>query len=146
MATGHLASTLLMGAFAVAVVTWVVLGRKWYRYARPADLGFGPDESDATSSLSWFVSQPAVWMGAFFVLALALVGGVVAFVSSPTGGLSLGPTVIGGMAVLVVGYLLVGTYVSAARRGHPRSLAAAETVSVGGALFLLAVVAQLLAA
>ncbi|MDG5774832.1 hypothetical protein VB773_15220 [Haloarculaceae archaeon H-GB2-1] len=142
MATGHLASTFLMGALVVVLVTWAVTGRAWRTYAPTLERA-GDDAHPTGGTVSWLVSQPVVWMGGFVALALLLVGGVVAFLSTPSAGLSLGVTVIGAMALLVVAYLLVGVYISATRRGHPRSLAAAETVSVGGALFLLAVVAQL---
>ncbi|WP_276276451.1 hypothetical protein [Haloarcula regularis] len=48
----------------------------------------------------------------------------------------------GGM--VLVGYLLFGVYISAKRRGHPSSLAAAESATVAGTLFLVAITVRLL--
>jgi hypothetical protein len=87
-----------------------------------------------------------VWVAAFAVLVVGLLVGVVASISGP-----VETQAIAGVAVAVVGgaglcgYLLFGVYLSATRRGHPRSLAVAESATVAGVLFLIAVSLQLLA-
>ena len=142
--TSYLASSLLMGTLAVLVLVALVRSRRWYRYSpRPdgeAGVAWAPD-GDAGPPL---LERPEAWIAAFFGLALLAVGGVFAFVTSPAApdGLLSVPVLV--LAGLLLGpYLLLGVYTAAKGRGHPSSVAAAETATVLGALFLVAVTLQL---
>jgi hypothetical protein len=146
MTTAYLASTALMGLLVVAVVAWMVRGHGWYQYSPRASTS---GRSSATDREGWFeayADRPLVWVAGFAVLVVGLLVGVVASISGPIETQS-----IAGLAVAVVGgaglcgYLLFGVYLSATRRGHPRSLAVAESATVAGVLFLIAVSLQLLA-
>ncbi|MUV49245.1 MULTISPECIES: hypothetical protein [Haloarcula] len=147
MSTTYLASMALMGALVVAVVTWMVRGRGWYHYSPGSSTSGRSPTSDRESRFETYADQPMVWVGAFAVLVVGLLVGVVASISGPVETQS-----IAGLAVAVVGgaglcgYLLFGVYLSATRRGHPRSLAVAESATVAGVLFLIAVGFQLVGA
>ncbi|RKS81537.1 hypothetical protein BDK61_0825 [Haloarcula quadrata] len=147
MTTTYLASMALMGALVVAVVTWMVRGRGWYHYSPGSSTSGRSPTSDRESHFETYADQPMVWVGAFAVLVVGLLVGVVASISGPVETQS-----IAGLAVAVVGgaglcgYLLFGVYLSATRRGHPRSLAVAESATVAGVLFLIAVGFQLVGA
>jgi len=146
MSTAYLASTALMGLLAVAVVAWMVRGHGWYQYSPRASTSGRSPATDRESRFEAYADQPLVWVAGFAVLVVGLLVGVVASISGPIETQS-----IAGLAVAVVGgaalsgYLLFGVYLSATRRGHPRSLAVAESATVAGVLFLIAVSFQLLA-
>ena len=147
MATAYLASTALMGVFVVAVLVWIGRVRGWYRYS-PAvtSVGWSPGV-DRGNSLDRLVTQPVVWILSFFLLVIGFAVGVVASISGPASTQSMaGMAVALGGGALLIGYLLYGVYFAAKQRGHPRSLAVAESMTVGGVLFLIAVTAQLLMA
>lgn len=142
MTTAYLASTALMGLFAVAVVVWMARGHGWYRYTptSPSDGG-----SSAAGRGDRLADRPMTWVVAFTVLVVGFVGGVVAAISGSTESQAvagLAVAIAGG--TVLVGYLLFGVYLSATRRGHPRSLAVAESATVAGLLFLVAITVQLL--
>jgi len=146
MSTAYLASTALMGVLAVAVVVWMMRGRGWYQYRPTESTGDWSPALDRTGRLEAMAGRPMTWVVAFAVLVVGFVLGVVAAISGPvesqaTAGLAV--AVAGGL--VLVGYLLFGVYLSATRRGHPRSLAVAESATVAGVLFLVAVSLQLLA-
>lgn len=145
MTTAYLASTALMGLFVVAVLMWMARSRGWYHYSPTVvSEGWSPGV-ERGSSVGRLASQPAVWIVSFIVLIIGFVVGVIAFISAPAGSGSMaGPAVALGGGLLVVGYLLYGVYYAAKQRGHPRSLAVAESATVAGVLFLLAITAQLL--
>jgi len=146
MATAYLASTALMGVLVMAVVAWMVRGRGWYQYSPGASTSARSPAGDLESRFETYADEPMVWVAAFAVLVVGLLIGVVASISGPVETQS-----IAGLAVAVVGgaglcgYLLFGVYLSATRRGHPRSLAVAESATVAGVLFLIAIGFQLLA-
>ncbi|MFY4812667.1 hypothetical protein ACOJIV_08255 [Haloarcula sp. AONF1] len=147
MSTTYLASMGLMGALVVAVVAWMVRVRGWYQYSPRASTSTRSTASDRESRFETYTDKPMVWVAAFAVLVVGLLVGVVASISGPVETQS-----IAGLAVAVVGgaglcgYLLFGVYLSATRRGHPRSLAVAESATVAGVLFLIAVGFQLVGA
>ena len=146
MTTTYLASTALMGVLVIAVVAWMVRGRRWYQYSPGASASTRSPVSGRESQSEALADQPMVWVAAFAVLVVGLLVGVVASISGPvetqaTAGLAV--AVVGGVGLC--GYLLFGVYLSATRRGHPRSLAVAESATVAGVLFLIAVSFQLLA-
>ena len=146
MATANPASTALMGALVVVVVAWMVRGRGWYQYSPGASTSERSPAGDVESRFETYADEPMVWVAAFAVLVVGLLIGVVASISGPIETQS-----IAGLAVAVVGgaglcgYLLFGVYLSATRRGHPRSLAVAESATVAGVLFLIAIGFQLVA-
>ncbi|WP_312616412.1 hypothetical protein [Haloarcula sp. 1CSR25-25] len=145
MSTAYLASTALMGVLVIAVVAWMVRGRRWYQYSPGASTSGWSPAGDRESRFE-YADRPLAWVAAFAVLVVGLLVGVVASISGPVETQS-----IAGLAVAVVGgaglcgYLLFGVYLSATRRGHPRSLAVAESATVAGVLFLIAISFQLLA-
>lgn len=142
MATALLVSTALMG-IAVVGILWLARQRGWYEYTPSAEgVALVPAEHGQvrTSGVS---DDPRVLAVAFALLVVGTVGGVVAYVTGPTARVGTLIALAGGG--LLVAYLLVGIYVLATGRGHPRSLAVAESATVAGALFLVAVAAQLLA-
>jgi len=75
---------------------------------------------------------------------LGAVGGVFAFVTNPNAPGELFSLPVPPSAASCWGYLLYGTYSAAKGRGHPSSIAAAETATLAGALFLVAVSSQLI--
>ena len=147
MTTAYLASTALMGVLVVAVVAWMVRGRGWYHYNPGASTSGWSPTNDRESRFETYADKPMAWVAAFAVLVVGLLIGVVASISGPvetqaTAGLAV--AVVGGAGLC--GYLLFGVYLSATRRGHPRSLAVAESATVAGVLFLIAVGFQLVGA
>ena len=141
----YIASTLLMGALAALVLIALVRSRHWYRYApqssREAGVGWSPDRETRPSLLA----RPSTWIVAFIAVIALAVGGVFAFVTNPAAPAGLfSPPVLAVGGLLVGSYLLIGFYYAAKERGHPSSLAAAETATVVGALFLVAVSVQLI--
>jgi len=147
MASPQITSMLVMGVLAVIVIAALARSRPWYSHQPGAT-----DDSETGWSPGGYESEsvPAgtgIWIGLFLVLAVGAVAGVAVFVSSSAApsGLLAGPIVI--VSALFVGiYLVLGVYVTAKARGHPSSMAAAETATVGGALFLIAVATQLVGA
>ncbi|SFR96720.1 hypothetical protein SAMN05216559_1693 [Halomicrobium zhouii] len=144
MSATLLTSALVMATLAVLVLVAIVRSRRWYHYA-PA-----PDEHGQVPALAGqqrppLLERPTTWIVGFLALMLGAVGGVFAFVTNPDapGELFSVPVLaVGGL--LLGGYLLYGTYSAAKGRGHPSSIAAAETATLAGGLFLLAVSAQLI--
>jgi len=129
-----LTSTALMGVVAVAV-GWLAWHRNWHHYS-PA----GTATRTGEQGRLW--DDPRALGVAFAVLVVAAVGGVVAYITGP--GPIVATAVAAGAAGLLVAYLLGGVYLLTTSRGHPRSLAVAESATVAGALFLIVVTLQLL--
>jgi len=127
-----LTSTFLMGV-AVVAVGWLAWHRGWADYS--------PTES-SVGEAGRLSEDPRALGVAFAVLVLAAVGGVVASLSGP--GPMVATAVVAGAGALLVAYLLGGVYLLTTSRGHPRSLAVAESATVAGTLFLVAVTLQLL--
>jgi hypothetical protein len=147
MAAVYLVSTALTAVLVVAVVAWMMNGRQWYHYSPPAQDAAGlPEPADAEEGgpVGRLASQPAVQLAGFALLVVAALVVPVVYISAPAGTQPMaGLAIAGGGGALVVGYLLYGVYVAASGRGHPRSLAVAESATVGGALFLVAIVVRL---
>jgi len=135
-----LVGTVVMGAFVLGVGTFVVRSRRWHHYTphyRPEEMPTRPG-----GAIAALAGQTWLWVATFLVLAVAIGGVALAFVVLPDGataGLALG--ILG--AVLIGAYIVLGVYVSAKNRGHPRSIAAAESAVTFGILFLIAVVGQI---
>lgn len=145
MSSTYLASTLLMGTLAVLVLVAVIRSRRWYHYSAEPDEGTQVGWAREGEGQPPLLERPTTWILGFFGLMLLAVGGVFAFVTNPDapGELMSMPVLAGGGA-LVGAYLLYGTYSAAKSRGHSSSIAAAETVTLAGGLFLVAVSAQLI--
>jgi len=147
MATAYLVSTALMAVLAVAVIAWLMNGPTWYHYSPPARDAAGlPEPADAEGSgpVGRLASRPAVQLAGFVALVLAVLVVPIVYIAAPSGSQPMAGTAIAvGGGGLVVGYLLYGVYVAASGRGHPRSLAVAESATVAGVLFLVAIVARL---
>lgn len=145
MSSTYLASTLLMGLLAVLVLVAVIRSRQWYHYSAEPDEGTQVGwarEGDTTPPL---LERPTTWILGFVGLMGLAVGGVFAFVTNPDAPAALLSTpVMAGGGALVGAYLLYGTYAAVKSRGHSRSIAAAETVTLAGGLFLVAVSTQLI--
>jgi len=146
MVAAFLVSTALMGLLVVGVVGWLAWRRGWHSYApSPRSVALVPAD-DGRAREAQLSDDPRVLAVAFAVLVVGAVGGVVAYISSPaTQQPMVGTLVALAGGGLLAGYLLYGVYAAANQRGHPRSLAVAESATVAGALFLVAVTAQLLA-
>lgn len=143
--TSFLASTVLMGALAVLILVAVLRSRRWYRYSPPSAGEAGPGWTPEGRPQSSVLARPTTWIAGFVLLALLAVGGVFAFVTNPDAPAELtSAPVLGVGGALVGSYLLAGVYYAAKERGHPSSIAAAETATVVGALFLVAVSLQLI--
>ncbi len=143
--TAYVASTLLMGTLVVLVLVAVLRSRRWYDYSPEPDADATADWAVEARERPPVLERPTTWVVGFLALMLAAVGGVFLFVTSasaPAGLLSPPVLAVGGL--LLGGYLLLGVYNAARGRGHPSSIAAAETATVFGALFLLGVASQLI--
>lgn len=148
MTTAFLTSTAVMGVVVLAVVAWMVRSRGWYHYSPSVTAGgwsAGVDRGSRLERLDRLSERPAVWAVAFVVLVLGFVGGIVAFISGSVETSAMaGAAIAAGAGLLLLAYLLFGVYLAATQRGHPRSLAVAESAVVAGALFLVAIVARLM--
>ncbi|WP_254273200.1 hypothetical protein [Haloarcula marina] len=145
MTTALLVSTALMGLLVVAVLGWIGASRGWYHYTPTADTLALATPADGETQLQRLSDDPMALTVAFALLVVGFVGGVVLYISGPAemqATMGIGIAVAGGL--VLVSYLLFGVYLSATRRGHASSLAAAESATVAGVLFLIAVTAQLL--
>ncbi|MFC7019824.1 MULTISPECIES: hypothetical protein [Haloarcula] len=145
MTTAYLASTGVMGLLVVGVLLWLGRARGWYQYSPAVSShGWSPGVQRA-STLDRLTGNTSAWVVAFTLLVVGFVVGGVAVISAPdgSGGLA-GPALAAGGGLVLVGYLLFGVYLSAKRRGHPSSLAAAESATVAGTLFLVAITVTLL--
>ena len=133
MVSAFLASSILM-AGVVLVVGWLAWHRGWADYAPAAGSPVG--EAGRLSE------DPRALGVAFAVLVVGAISGVVAYITGP--GPMVATAVVAGAGALLVAYLLSGVYLLTTSRGHPRSLAVAESATVAGVLFLVAVTLQLL--
>ncbi|MBX0288113.1 hypothetical protein EGH22_17415 [Halomicroarcula sp. F28] len=123
-----------MGVVVVAI-GWLAWHRGWADYS-PAESATRGGDTDSLWDDPWALAI------AFAVLVVGAVGGVVAYITDP--GPMVATAVVAGAGALLVAYLLGGVYLLTTSRGHPRSLAVAESATVAGTLFLVAVALQLL--
>jgi len=142
MTASYLVSTLLMGILAVFVLVAILRLRRWNSYSPAVGQADGLAAGRSRQPL-W--SRPAGWILGFVALTALAVGGVFVFVTDPDAPASLfSAPVLGAGGLLLVAYLLLGVYYGAKERGHSASIAAAETATVVGVLFLVAISAQLI--
>jgi len=145
MTTAYLASTVLMGVLAAVVVGWMLRSRGWYRYS-PSAAGSAPGTGSESgwARLDRAAGRPTTWAVAFLLLVAAAGAGLLAYIGGPVESQPLvGQLIAAGGGLLLVSYLLFGVYLAATRRGHPRSMAVAESAVVAGTLFLVGVTARL---
>lgn len=139
MAQTLLLSTLLTGAFVLAVALVAARWIDWRGYALNSPGGPG--------LVSRAADSPAAWIVGFLLLLAVFGGGAVAFVAGvglPEPAVNAVGLVLGVAAALVVSsYLFYGTYASARGRGRPTSVAVAEGTTLVGALFLLVIAVRL---
>ncbi len=132
MATVYLASMIVMGVLALGVGLWSARSRQWESYTPPS-------VDSAGGALSRLASDERTWIVSFVVLALGITGITLAVLGG-------GPTtmIYAVAGLLVVGFLVVGTYAAGRSVGHPHAHAVGEAVAAFGGVFLLAVVGYLL--
>lgn len=147
--TSPVVSTVVMGVILVATVAtlakygsprgeWITTHRRYVPGGVEGAVGRRPSLADNT----------AVWTAAFLVLvfgfgaaAVVLVGGFGVTVSE-----SLGTVVVALFGVVLTLYLGIGVYLAARSRGHPYSMAAAQSAAVLGLVALLAIALKLILA
>lgn len=136
--TAYLTSALLTGALLLAV--WVLVSRmeNWRSYEL-ATANLGRDRGSLADS-------PAAWTVGFVLMALVAGGGAVLLVSDASIGAAVGgwTTIAGVFGVLLLGYLLYGTYSSARHRGLHSAQAALLSAWLFGSLVLVVIAAKLL--
>ncbi|MFB6136392.1 MAG: hypothetical protein ABEJ04_06500 [Halobacteriaceae archaeon] len=142
MASELLVSTAVTGVLLLVVVGWTLAGRDWRRArvgtASPVGSSAASDVAGAVAGQSapsrrvWYA---VVLLGAAVVAAAGLIA---------ASGASDAALAVAGVALLVVGYSVVGVYVTARNLGHSTARATAEGLGTLGALLVLAVVVRLL--
>lgn len=136
--SAYLTSALLTGALLLAV--WVLVARmeNWRSYELTTPI---PDRDGRS-----LADSPAAWTAGFFLMVLVAGGGAVLLVSDAALAASVGGwTALAGIfGVLLLAYLLYGTYSSARHRGLHSAQAALLSLWLFGSLFLIAIAAKLL--
>lgn len=150
---------LLMGLFLVVSTVAVDRVRRGRRRAGRGDAGTTAIEPHAGGELpiegtrrAWhrvdrLARRPVVWNAVFVILALGLTGAAIVLVggfgeeTGLTGTIQLG--IIGLLAALLAGYLVLGTWFVVRRKGHPIAHAVGETMVVVGLLVIGIITAQL---
>lgn len=127
MVTTALAAPIVTGAALVLLTTWV--SRRAHRRSAPERLG---PEPTASTGIGSSLQSPRVW-GAIFV---ALVAAGVVGAAQVAGG--IGALLVPLVGVLVMGYVIVGTYAAVRARGGG---AASAVAAAGWSAGLLAVIA-----
>lgn len=139
----YLASTVLMAVFTVGIV---------FAMLRLGDLrGYSVDREDSTEGLeafgerlTSFGSNQTVWMVVFFALVVVFGGAVWALLSGAVSPSMGAAGVVGGaLALVLVGYVLFGSYRMV--KTHGRSTAEAVGISAWalGSLLVIAIAAKL---
>jgi hypothetical protein len=130
--TVYLVSMAVMGILALLVVALTATGRDWFDYSPR----IGSPDRDTLSTLA---SSPRAWVVLFFLLVAVVLGATL----STLGGGSAAP-VLALIGLLLVGFLVLGTYAMGRSLGHPHAYAIGETVITLGALLLVVLAAYLL--
>jgi hypothetical protein len=143
--TGLLASTVVMGLLTGAIALFVIRGRAWRRYS--------PDVSAlrADSLRDGELGPGTMALG--FVLLVFVVGGAAVLLVGgfetlplPAPGISAAIAIPALLGLLLVGYVVAGSYATARSHGAGNAQAALVGLWAFGLLFVLAVAAQLLTA
>jgi len=141
-----LVSTALTGLAVVGagIVLSRVGGRRHY------DVGIGEREASGgvLGALGRRVAavgrMESTWIIGFLALVVLATAGVAVFFSQPSAQAALVLLLAAGLTVVVFGYLVVGVYRTLLERGRPRAEAVGIAAWALGALFLVAVAANLL--
>lgn len=134
MATQHLASAAVMGGLALVVLLAVRYGRGWYSYEATS---YGDDHANASAGAEGGMEYPPLYLVfAFFFVVAGLLWATNVFV---TGGAM--SAVLPGVALATVGTIAT-VYGFAKVQGHGNAMAAFETATVAGTLFLVAILLQ----
>lgn len=145
----YLVSTLLMGLFVLAVA--VAIGRGGQRATPSGNSGgrigyaeWSNRETQYESRLLEMANSPIAWTISFVVLAVALLGGAVLYVTdgAPAGGV-LRTALLAVVGALLLGYVFFGTYFSVRDRSGKSAVAVGVSAVVVGILMLLGIVAAL---
>jgi hypothetical protein len=138
--SAYLTSALLTGALLLTV--WVLVARmeNWRSY----ELTTPVLDRDGGS----LADSPTAWIAGFLLMALVAGGGAVLLVSDLALASSIGgwTTIAAIFGVLLLGYLLYGTYSSARYRGLHSAHAVLLSLWLFGSLFLFAIAVKLLVA
>lgn len=136
--TGYLVSALLTGLLLVSV--WVLVSQleNWQRY----NLSKAVRRRDAAS----LFDSPTAWIVGFLALVGVAGGGAVLLVSGASVTAAVGDWVAaaGAFGVLLLGFLLYGTYDSARNRGVHSAQAALLSAWLFGSLFVAGIAVKLL--
>jgi hypothetical protein len=136
--SAYLASAFVTGALLLTV--WVLVARMedWRSYELST-----PNLGGGQGSLA---DSPAAWTAGFFLMALVAGGGAVLLVSDVefAAAVDAGVAIAAIFGVLLVGYLVYGTYDSARSRGLHSAQAALLSAWLFGSLILVVIAAKLL--
>ncbi|WP_256299767.1 hypothetical protein [Haloarchaeobius salinus] len=128
----------VMAVFLVVVVAFLA-SRAWKEYV--------PDGGAESSVLRSLKGSPLVWVLSFLLVVAAVATSVVVFVSGSAAQQAVvGGVLVGVGALLLVGYVGYGTFISTRARGHTNAIAAMLSAWALGALLLFAITASLLLA
>lgn len=135
----YVASGVLMTGFVLAVVVAVLRYGHWQSYS-PTEPG------DVADSLRAVAASPAAWTAGFLLLVGGFGGAAVLYVSdvSVPGGDALGVGLLVAAAVVLGGFLFVGTYDAARSRGRPAAQGVAEGSVMLGLLAVIAIAVKLI--
>lgn len=120
---------------ALLLVFWGVSSRGWrsYEFGEPAGSTLG-------RLLNWLWSSPTAWLLVFVATAVGISFAAILAVSGDRvmsfGGGTVLTAVLGGIGVLLAGFLFFGTYFSIKSRGTQNSIAAALSALMMGFVIL----------
>ncbi len=132
--------TLIMGGLLVAVVLATLRGRDWKHYTPT----IAPEETDRITAL---MGSTTSWILLYVLAVLGLGVGALVLASGgefvPVDAGVAWSLLRGVLGVLVVGYIVLGTYFTLRSRGRASAQAAGVSLLLLGALFLLGLSLQL---
>jgi hypothetical protein len=145
MVSGVLVSTLVMGAFLVALVAVIAGEKRWRPVPAASEFRRRVREGGAgdRGPLGSLTHSLVTWEILFVLLLVLATGSVLLATSGSAGAVAIFGAFVG---VLLLGFLVVGIYLFAIERGHSVALATAEASVTFGALALLAISARLVLA
>lgn len=141
---GYLASTLLMGAFLVAVVAFLRLAEY-----REYSMSLTGDESGPVAVLRGLAGSTTAWIAVFLVAVvvatLASVAAVGGLVPADSGAVAIAGGILAAIiGIFVGGYLVWGAYYTARARGYHSAAAVMVSAWVVGLALVGAIMAVLL--
>jgi len=141
----YIASTVVTGLIVVALAVALARGREW-RSAAPTPGAVRTGGTSAVTTLTETARSPLGWTVAFLVLALAIGGGTIAFVTGaiPTAvSQALGVALVLVAATVMGGYLFWGVYHAVRYRGIGSAQATGTGLWVLGMVLIVAIVVRL---